>query len=71
MWVLLMIIFGAGPYHVSNIEIIGTYGSKKSCTQEVQRALTLDVPIKSSFGCILVKNLNNLKIVSHETRGGK
>ena len=68
MWVLLMIVFGAGPYHVSNIEIIGTYGSKKSCTQEVQRALAIGVPVKSSFGCILVKKLNQLQNVSRETR---
>ena len=67
MWILLMIIFSQ-PYQVSNIEIIGTYGSKKSCTQEVQRALTLDVPVKSSFGCILVKKLNQLQNVSRETR---
>ena len=57
MWILLMIVFGAGPYHVSNIEIIGTYGSKKSCTKEVQRALTLNVPIKSSFGCVKIEKM--------------
>ena len=33
MWILLMIVFSQ-PYQVFNIEIIGTYGSKKSCTQE-------------------------------------
>jgi hypothetical protein len=70
MWVLLMIVFSQ-PYAVSSIDIIGAYGSKKSCTQEVQRALAIGVPVKSSFGCILVKNLNNLKNVSHETKGGK
>ena len=69
MWILLMIVFSQ-PYQVFNIEIIGTYGSKKSCTQEVKRALTIGVPIKSSFGCILVKKLNHLQNVSHGTKGG-
>ena len=70
MWVLLMIVFSQ-PYAVSSIEIIGVYGSKKSCTQEVQRDLTFDVPVKSSFGCILIENLNKLQNVSHGTKGGK
>ena len=69
MWILLMIIFSQ-PYQVSNREIRGTYGSKKSCTQEAKRALTFDVPVKSSFGCILIENLNNLQNVSHGTKGG-
>jgi len=56
MWLLLMIVFSQ-PYQVSYIDIIGTYGSEKVCKQEVKRALTIDVPVKSSFGCILVKKL--------------
>ena len=65
-----MIVFSQ-PYQISHIDVMGAYGSKKSCTEEVQRALSLDIPVKASFGCILVKHLNNLKNVSHETKGGK
>ena len=64
-----MIVFNQ-PYQVSHIDIIGTFGSKQSCTKEVARALTIDIPVKSSFGCILVKRSNKLKHVSYETKGG-
>jgi len=57
-----MIVFSQ-PYQISHIDIIGSYGSKKSCTQEVQRALSLDIPVKASFGCILVKGLPKLQDV--------
>ena len=57
-----MIVFSQ-PYQVSDIKIIGTFGLKSSCTQEVERALTFDIPVKSSFGCILVKGLTKLKHV--------
>ena len=57
-----MIVFNQ-PYQISHIDIIGSYGSKKSCTQEVQRALSLDIPVKASFGCILVKGLPKLQDV--------
>lgn len=70
MWILLMIVFSQ-PYHVSSIDIIGAYGTKRTCTDQVKRALAIGVPVKSSFGCILVKNLNNLKNVSRETKGEK
>ena len=68
MWILLMIVFNQ-PYQISHIDIIGTYGSKKSCIQEQKRALTFDVPVKSSFGCILVTKLSKFKHVSRETKG--
>jgi hypothetical protein len=65
-----MIVFNQ-PYQISHIDIIGTYESKKSCIQEQKRALTINVPVKSSFGCILVKDLPKLQNVSHETKGGQ
>jgi len=65
-----MIVFSQ-PYQISHIDIIGTYKSKKFCIQEQKRALTFDVPVKSSFGCILVKGLPKLQNVSHETKGGQ
>lgn len=70
MWILLMIVFNQ-PFQVDSINILGEYHQKKECQEAVKRALTIGVPIKSSFGCILVKHLNNLKNVSHETKGGK
>lgn len=53
MWVLLMIVFSQ-PYQIDTIDILGTYGSKKTCTSEIKRALAIGVPIKSSFGCIKI-----------------
>ena len=68
MWILLMIVFSQ-PYQISHIDIIGTFGSKQSCTEEVARALTIPVPVKSSFGCILVQNLNKLQQISSQIKG--
>ena len=53
-----MIIFSQ-PYQISNIEILGTYVTKKACTDTVDRALAVGVPVKTSFGCILVKRDGN------------
>lgn len=63
MWILLMIVFSQ-PYQISHIDVMGAYGSKKSCSEEVQRALSLDIPVKASFGCILVKGLPKLQGVT-------
>jgi len=62
MWILLMVVFSQ-PYQISHIDVMGAYKSKKSCTAEVQRALSLDIPVKASFGCILVKGLPKLQNV--------
>tara|TARA_R110000751_G_C13731697_1_gene476591 strand:- start:833 stop:1021 length:189 start_codon:yes stop_codon:yes gene_type:complete len=58
MWILLMIIFSQ-PYQISDIEILGTYVNKKACTDTVDRALSVGVPVKTSFGCILVERDGN------------
>ena len=58
-----MIVFSQ-PYQISHIDVMGAYGNKKSCTKEVQRALDLDIPVKASFGCILVKGLPKLQGVT-------
>jgi len=63
MWILLMIVFSQ-PYQISHIDVMGAYGSKESCTKEVKRALSLDIPVKASFGCILVKGLPKLRGVT-------
>ena len=63
MWILLMIVFSQ-PYQISHIDVMGAYGSKESCTEEVQRALSLEIPVKASFGCILVKGLPKLQGVT-------
>jgi hypothetical protein len=57
MWILLMIIFSQ-PYQVSEIQILGTYIQKPACEKEIKRALSVDVPTKSSFGCIEIEKFN-------------
>ena len=54
MWILLMIIFSA-PYEVEKVDILGNYQNKTECVQEIQRALTLEVPKQTSFGCVKIE----------------
>ena len=46
-----MIILNA-PYAVERIEILGTYQMHKECVQGIQRALEIEVPKTTSFGCV-------------------
>ena len=48
MWVLLMIIFSQ-PYHVSTVDILGTYSEKEVCVEEQKRATAIGVTGKASF----------------------
>ena len=52
-----MIVFSQ-PYEIDHVEILGNYGSQPACLQEKERALTFQVPRKSSFGCVLLKKNN-------------
>jgi len=61
MWVLLMVIFSQ-PYEIAKVNILGTYYNKTACTDEVNRALSITVPVKTSFGCLKIKRLGRLKI---------
>jgi len=56
MWILLMIIFSA-PYEVEKVDILGNYQNKTECVQEIQRALTLEVPKQTSFGCVKIERI--------------
>jgi hypothetical protein len=60
MWVLLMVIFSQ-PYEIAKVNILGTYYNKTDCTDEVNRALSITVPVKTSFGCLKIKSLGRLK----------
>ena len=67
MWVLLMIVFSQ-PYHVATVDILGTYSEKSVCVSEQERAMTLLVPQKTSFGCVKIEGVKRTNNVSRETR---
>jgi len=56
MWILLMIIFSA-PYEVETVDILGNYQTKSECVEEIQRALVLEVPKQTSFGCVKIERI--------------
>ena len=56
MWILLMIIF-SGPYEVGKVDILGNYQTKPECVEEIQRALTFEVPKQTSFGCVKIERI--------------
>ena len=56
MWILLMIIFSA-PYEIEKVEILNTHHSKKKCVEEINRALTFEVPKQTSFGCVKIERV--------------
>jgi hypothetical protein len=66
MWVLLIIIFSQ-PYHVSAVDILGTYTEKMACINAQERAMTLPVPQKTSFGCVKIVGAKHIKYVPRET----
>ena len=56
MWVLLMIVFSQ-PYHVANVDILGTYSDKEVCVSEQKRATAIGTPFKTSFGCVKIEGV--------------
>ena len=46
MWALLMIVFSQ-PYHVANVDILGTYTEKAVCVNEQKRATAIRTPFRS------------------------
>ena len=46
-----MVILNA-PYEVERIEILGTYAIHKECVKGIHRALEIEVPKTTSFGCV-------------------
>ena len=56
MWILLMIIFSA-PYEIEKVEILNTHHSKKKCVEEINRALEMEVPRETSFGCVKIERI--------------
>ena len=51
-----MIVFSA-PYEIATVDILNTYHSKKKCVEEVNRALAMEVPRKTSFGCVKIERI--------------
>jgi len=56
VWVLLMIVFSQ-PYHVSTVDILGTYSDKEVCVSEQKRATAIGTPTKTSFGCVKIEGV--------------
>ena len=56
MWVLLMIVFSQ-PYHVANVDILGTYSEKTVCVSEQKRATAIRTPFRTSFGCVKIEGV--------------
>jgi hypothetical protein len=54
MWILLMVMF-SNPYQIHQIKILGKYVDKKVCVSEVNRAKSIKVARKLSFGCIKIE----------------
>ena len=57
MWILLMIIFSQ-PYHVSTIDILGTYSDKTACVKEQKRAVAIGTSMKRGFGCVKIEKFS-------------
>ena len=51
-----MVVFSQ-PYEIATVDILGTYHNKKACTDQVNRALTITVPAKTSFGCLKIERI--------------
>jgi len=51
-----MIVFSQ-PYQIATVDILGTYGNKTACTEEIKRALAIGVPVKTSFGCVKIERV--------------
>ena len=54
MWVLLMIVFSQ-PYHVADVNILGTYTLKDVCVNEQKRAMAIGTGQATSFGCVKIE----------------
>ena len=60
MWVLLMIVFSQ-PYHVATVDILGTYSTKSVCVNEQRRAMEIGTIIKTSFGCVKIEKVKQVR----------
>jgi len=58
MWILLMIILSNPPnIHIVNAKVLGTYQDQQECTDNMDRALSLDPPPNTNVGCIKLKGV--------------
>ena len=55
-----MVVFSQ-PYEISTVDILNTYYNKRACTDEVNRALSITVPVNTSFGCLKIERLGRIK----------
>ena len=61
MWVLLMIVFSQ-PYHVANVDILGTYTLKAVCVKEQKRAMAIGTGPTTSFGCVKIEGVKRTNV---------
>ena len=61
MWVLLMIVFSQ-PYHVANVDILGTYTLKDVCVSNQKRATAIRTPFRTSFGCVKIEGVKRTNV---------
>ena len=61
MWVLLMIVFSQ-PYHVANVDILGTYTLKDVCVSNQKRATAIRTPFRTSFGCVKIEGVKRSNV---------
>ena len=61
MWVLLMIVFSQ-PYHVANVDILGTYTLKDVCVNEQKRAMDIGTSRATSFGCVKIEGVKHSNV---------
>ena len=68
MWVLLMIVFSQ-PYHVANVDILGTYTLKDVCVSNQKRATAIRTPFRTSFGCVKIEGVKRTNVAIPRVKG--
>ena len=58
MWVLLFIIFSQ-PYHVQQIDVLGTFASREECNVKVNEVMNFQ-PDRTTLSCIPI-NAKNIR----------
>ena len=61
MSVLLMIVFSQ-PYHVADVNILGTYTLKAVCVKEQKRAMVIGTGPTTSFGCVKIEGVKCINV---------
>lgn len=60
MWILLLIIL-SGPEQVDNVKVLKIVYGKQECFSEVDRALKVGLPPRSSISCIPISGVSKVE----------